>query len=131
MRWGAALAARLQFATSVGAPLQMRHARPLRGRWIRCAAAPPKRKTNTEGAVSMTTTLWPLIASAVIAGASLSGCGKQSPDALIASAKQYLSQGDQKAASIQLKNALQTNPDLPEARFLLGKALLEAEDPVS
>ena len=79
----------------------------------------------------MTTTLWPLIASAVIAGASLSGCGKQSPDALIASAKQYLSQGDQKAASIQLKNALQTNPDLPEARFLLGKALLEAEDPVS
>ena len=79
----------------------------------------------------MTSTLWPLIASAVIAGASLSGCGRQSPDALIASAKQYLSQGDPKAASIQLKNALQANPDLPEARFLLAKALLDAEDPVS
>ena len=80
----------------------------------------------------MTTTLWPLIASAVIAGASLSGCGKQSPDALIASAKQYLSQDDQKAAIIQLKNALaDESRSAGEARFLLGKALLEAEDPVS
>ena len=52
----------------------------------------------------MTSTL-ALIASVVTACATLAGCGKQSPNALIASAKRYLSQGDPKAASIQLKNA--------------------------
>jgi putative PEP-CTERM system TPR-repeat lipoprotein len=52
----------------------------------------------------------------------------QTPEAFVASAKDHLAKGDQKSAVIQLKNALQKNPDLAEARFLLGKALLGTGD---
>ncbi len=63
--------------------------------------------------------------SILLTGLVLSACGADSPEAMLASAKDYLSKNDSKAAVIQLKNALQNNPDLAEARFLLGKALLE------
>ncbi|GAB3267060.1 tetratricopeptide repeat protein [Chitinimonas naiadis] len=58
----------------------------------------------------------------------LQGCSGEKPEVLLASAKDYLAKNDSKAAVIQLKNALQTSPDLAEARFLLGKALLEGGD---
>src|SRR5262249_276040 len=58
----------------------------------------------------------------------LAGCGKQSPEAQVASARQYLAKNDRTAAIVELRNALQQNPDLAEARFLLGKALLDNED---
>lgn len=48
-----------------------------------------------------------------------------SPDAMLASAKDYLAKNDINAASIQLKNALQEDAGLAEARFLLGKINLE------
>ena len=64
-----------------------------------------------------------------VAALWLAACG-ESPDTLIASAKDYAAKGDYKAAVIQLKSALQKEPRLPEARFLLGKALLESGDPV-
>ena len=67
--------------------------------------------------------------SGLLAALLLVGCGGESPDAMLASAKEYLAKRDPKAATIQLKNALQQKPDLAEARFLLGKALLEAGDP--
>ena len=79
----------------------------------------------------MGSTLRPLIAMALLVCAGLVGCSKESPDALIASAKSYLNKGDPKSAVIQLKNALQANPESGEARFLLGKAFLQADDPVS
>ena len=60
----------------------------------------------------------------------LASCGGDKPDAMLASARDYLGKNDPKAAIIQLKNALQKNPDLPEARFLLGQALLRSGDPV-
>ena len=60
----------------------------------------------------------------------LAGCGGDKPDALLASARDYLAKNDPKAAVIQLKNALQANPDLPEGRYLLGLALLRGGDPV-
>ena len=60
--------------------------------------------------------------------ALVAGCGGDSPDKLIASSKEFLAKNDSKAAVIQLKNALQQNPNLGEARFLLGKALLESGD---
>ena len=63
--------------------------------------------------------------------AALLGCSGDSPEKLLASARQYLAQNDPKAAVVQLKNVLQRDPNSGEARFLLGKALLEAEDPVS
>jgi putative PEP-CTERM system TPR-repeat lipoprotein len=60
---------------------------------------------------------------------TLSGCGKADPSALIESAKSYLANGDYPASIIQLKSALQEAPENPEARFLLGKALLESGNP--
>ncbi|WP_291987176.1 XrtA/PEP-CTERM system TPR-repeat protein PrsT [Candidatus Accumulibacter sp. ACC007] len=55
----------------------------------------------------------------------LSGCAEK-PEAMLASAKESLARNDRNTAVIQLKNALQENPDLAEARFLLGKALLDS-----
>lgn len=51
----------------------------------------------------------------------VSACG-QSKDAqaLVAEAKRYQQKGDDKAAIIQLKNALQLSPDDAEIRFMLG-----------
>ena len=60
---------------------------------------------------------------------ALAACGKGDPSALIASAKSYLAKGDYPASIIQLKSALQEAPDNPEARFLLGKALLDSGNP--
>ncbi len=67
----------------------------------------------------------PLLAAMLIAGCA------ENPESLLASAKDYLAKHDNKAAVIQLKNALQKDPNLAEARFLLGSALLEAGDPAA
>jgi len=58
----------------------------------------------------------------------LGACGGESPEKLLSSSKEYLAKNDTKAAIIQLKNALQQNPNLAEARFLLGSALLNSGD---
>ena len=58
----------------------------------------------------------------------VSACGRNNPDELITSAEGYLAQKDAPAAIIQLKNALQANPDSARARFLLGQALLATGD---
>jgi len=57
-------------------------------------------------------------------------CSGQKPEAMIASARDYMAKDDLKAAVIQVKNALQENPELPEARYILGLALLRSGDPV-
>jgi putative PEP-CTERM system TPR-repeat lipoprotein len=44
---------------------------------------------------------------------------------MVVSAKQYLANNDVDGAIIQLRNALQENPNLDEARFLLGSALFD------
>jgi cellulose synthase operon protein C len=61
--------------------------------------------------------------------ALLMACSEK-PEAMLSSAKDYMAKNDSKAAVIQIKNALQSNPDMPEARFMLGTALLESGDPV-
>jgi len=43
-------------------------------------------------------------------------------------AQEYISEGDLRAASVELKNALQRDPNDPEARFLLGKVYLRLGD---
>ena len=68
-----------------------------------------------------------LLASATLA---LVACGGDSTDAMLASARDYMSKKDNKAAIIQIKNVLQKTPDSVEARYLLGVALLEAGDVV-
>lgn len=60
--------------------------------------------------------------------AALAGCGAKSGDEAITSAKGYLGKNDTAAALVELKSALQAKPDLAEARFLLGRVLLEREE---
>lgn len=67
--------------------------------------------------------------SALMLALLLAACGDK-PETMLISAKDYLEKNDSKAAIIQIKNALQSNPNLPEARFLLGTTLLESGDPI-
>ena len=57
-------------------------------------------------------------------------CTKQDPQALLVSARDYLTKHEYRAAAIQLKNALDVDGTLAEARFLLGTALLQQRDGV-
>ena len=60
------------------------------------------------------------------------GCGKSNDaDLLVNEAKQAQSKGDYKTAIIQLKNALQANPDNGDARYQLGLAYIDGGDPRS
>jgi putative PEP-CTERM system TPR-repeat lipoprotein len=72
-----------------------------------------------------------LIATALVACFTLFGCDGRSADDTLAAAKAHLEKSDLPAAIIELKNTLQSKPDLAEARFLLGKALLDSEEPVA
>ena len=78
--------------------------------------------------MKMSPSLFPTVISTVLLTIWLGACGGESQESLIASSKDYLAKNDTKAAVIQLKNALQKNPNLAEARFLLGSALLESGD---
>lgn len=69
--------------------------------------------------------------STLLAALLLAGCGGETPESMLVSAKSYLEKNDSKAAVIQLKNALQSDPNLAEARFLLGKAMLESGNPTA
>jgi cellulose synthase operon protein C len=70
-----------------------------------------------------------VVMSSLLIALLLISCSDK-PEDLIASAKAYLAKNDNKAAVIQIKNALQADPSQPEARFLLGSALLASGDPV-
>lgn len=70
-----------------------------------------------------------MAATVLLVSLLFAGCGDK-PEATLASAKDYLAKNDSKAAVIQIKNALQINPNLPEARFLLGSALVDSGDPI-
>ncbi|WP_168735274.1 XrtA/PEP-CTERM system TPR-repeat protein PrsT [Pseudothauera rhizosphaerae] len=61
------------------------------------------------------------------AAALLGGCGDP-PEKLLDSARGYIARQDLRAASIQLKNALQKDGSLAEGRFLLGQVSLELGD---
>lgn len=67
--------------------------------------------------------LSPLILSLILAA-----CSGDSADSLLVSGKDYLAKNDPKSAIIQLKNAIQKEPDLAEARYLLGSALFKSGD---
>lgn len=67
---------------------------------------------------------------ATVLAALLTACGGEKPEAMLASARDYMAKNDYKAAAIQVKNALQANPDLAEARYILGVSLLREGDPV-
>ena len=58
-------------------------------------------------------------ASMLALALTLAACG-DNPEKLIAAARDHLEKNDPAAASIELKNALAKDPNLAEARFLLG-----------
>jgi len=70
-----------------------------------------------------------LLGVVLAASVLLVGCGGQSATQLVESGKARMQKKEYKAASIEFKNALQKDSSLVEARFLLGKALLESGDP--
>jgi cellulose synthase operon protein C len=61
---------------------------------------------------------------------ALTACSGEKPETMLASARDYMAKDDLKSAVIQVKNALQENPDLAEARYILGVALLRGGDAV-
>lgn len=70
--------------------------------------------------------------AAVLVVCTFAACNRtQSVESLIAEAKKYQQKGDNASAQIQLKNALQKNPDDAEARYLLGMIEIEAGDALS
>jgi len=69
-----------------------------------------------------------LAIAASVATLLLVGCDRADPDALVASARSYLDKHDERAAIIQLRSALQKQPDQAEARFLLGRTLVDRGD---
>jgi len=71
-----------------------------------------------------------MLLSAAVVG--LSACGKnETSQSLTEDARQYQQKGDVKAAIIQLKNALQKNPNDAEARYALGMIYLQTGDSLS
>lgn len=73
-----------------------------------------------------------MVSGVILFAVTLSGCSQQgSPQNLISDAVGYKQKGDNKAAIIQLKNALQKNPDDSEARYLLGTLYNDTGDPQS
>ncbi|MGI4849785.1 MAG: XrtA/PEP-CTERM system TPR-repeat protein PrsT [Janthinobacterium lividum] len=73
-----------------------------------------------------------LVSGMILLTGGLSACSKaQTSESLLNDAKSYQQKGDRKAAIIQLKNALQKNPDDAEVRFLLGSIYNETGDPQS
>ena len=70
-----------------------------------------------------------MISGTILFMGGMTACGKtQTSETLVSEAKQYQKKGDTKAAIIQLKNALQKNPNDVEARYLLGTIYNEIAD---
>jgi putative PEP-CTERM system TPR-repeat lipoprotein len=72
------------------------------------------------------------VVSILLLGAGISGCNRSASTAtLLAEAKQYQQKGDNKAALIQLKNAVSNSPEDGEARLLLAELYNDSGDAVS
>ncbi|KQW43193.1 MULTISPECIES: XrtA/PEP-CTERM system TPR-repeat protein PrsT [unclassified Roseateles] len=69
-----------------------------------------------------------LAGAVLLASVLLAGCWEQSASQLVESGKARMQKKEYKAAAVEFKNALQKDASLVEARFLLGKALLESGD---
>ena len=61
----------------------------------------------------------------------VSACGSDSEDSLLASAQKYSGKREYTAAVIELKRALQKDPNSGRVRLALGKTLLDSGDPVA
>jgi putative PEP-CTERM system TPR-repeat lipoprotein len=68
------------------------------------------------------------ITIAIFLSGFLSGCFENSAESFLVAAKKELENKNNVAAVVQLKNALQKNPQMAEARYILGKVLLDLGD---
>lgn len=85
-----------------------------------------------QSQVSKLKTLVTALFVVTLSAGGLVACSKtQSAQALVSEARQFQQKGDYKAAVIQLKNALQKDPNDIEARYLLGSIYNETGDPQS
>lgn len=75
----------------------------------------------------MTRTFFLLIFAAVLFTLSIMGCGTREEQEAghFEKAKQFIAQGNYPEAVLELKNAIQLNPDNDEARLLLGDTYME------
>ncbi|MFT6275980.1 MAG: putative PEP-CTERM system TPR-repeat lipoprotein [Halioglobus sp.] len=71
------------------------------------------------------------LALALLLAWSLTACGERSPDEYIVAANEFIANSEYDAAIIELKNALQSDSQLAEARWLLGKIYLDSGDVLS
>ncbi|MFZ1319789.1 MAG: tetratricopeptide repeat protein, partial [Candidatus Nitrotoga sp.] len=70
-----------------------------------------------------------IVSVTILCMGGMTACGKtQTSETLVAEAKQYQQKGDNKAAIIQLKNALQKTPEDAEVRYILGTIYNETAD---
>ncbi|WP_299616411.1 XrtA/PEP-CTERM system TPR-repeat protein PrsT [Pelagibius sp.] len=69
-----------------------------------------------------------LVASWLLAAALILGPMPAWSTSFLERAQQYYEEGDLASAAVELKNALQREPDNAEARFLLGKVLWQLND---
>ena len=73
-----------------------------------------------------------LVACLALAIVVVSGCGYfRSPEKHAERAQDLIDKGEHNAALIELRNALQSKPDLPQARLLLAEVMLWHGDAVS
>jgi putative PEP-CTERM system TPR-repeat lipoprotein len=79
----------------------------------------------------MTSSISRTAALLLAATVALAGCGRDTTESLVASARDYIAKKDHQAAAIQLRNALQKEPGNAEARFLLGREMLAAGDVIT
>ena len=71
------------------------------------------------------------LAWAPAAALALASCSGDSVESLLAAGKAHAAKREHQAAVIQFKSALQKDPQSVEARYLLGKALLDAANPAA
>ena len=69
-----------------------------------------------------------LLSVMVLTLLAIGGCGGPEPAEHLALAKTHIDQNDINSAVIELKNALQKDPDYAEARWLLGESYLKIGD---
>src|SRR5687767_1846011 len=70
----------------------------------------------------------PIVMATALGTLLLFGCSRESPDAMVESAKGYIAQQKFQSAIIQLKNALQQDPKRADVRYLLGMVLVDSGD---
>ena len=68
------------------------------------------------------------LACAVAVALMLSGCSQKTSEEHLASAQAFIQASDLQAAVVELKNAIQLDPQAPTPRFELGKLYLEMGD---